>query len=104
MAVSKKYMKLNNIIFGLLFCFFSCQEKEESIFAECTECVMYEYQQLVGDSLISVFLDPGIYCVGDSIFSYSLNSSGIEFLEFLDYDLFDLLNTNGYCTLLIDTI
>ena len=103
MAVLKKYMKLNNIIFGLLFFFFSCQEKEEIVFTECVECVIYEYQQLAGDSLVSVFLDPGIYCVGDSIFSYSLNSS-IEFLEFLDYDLLNLLNANGYCTLLTDTI
>ena len=57
MAVSKKYMKLNNIILGLLFFFFSCQEEEEIIFTECTECEMYEYQQLVGDSLTSIFLD-----------------------------------------------
>ena len=89
-------MNFNKRLFILFFLLiYSCSEEEVNLFSEeCVECIEHQYSQAYNDTFIVLTLEPGEYCLADSIW---LMPNGVNYWAQLDQTLLDMITESGYC-------
>ncbi|MDC0189517.1 hypothetical protein OAJ42_01395 [Flavobacteriales bacterium] len=87
----------NVILFFIAILYFSCN-KEEALPLEpfCVDCIQYEYLQAYNDTSLTLSLELGIYCVGDSAFVMSNGA----YYTIINDSLIQTMSESMFCTVL----